>query len=169
METGLECACVNNPDFTVLVSGGGRRPWVSMCTVLPSHSKWLSKWSNESAPNFALSLNIPLQNLCRWLKRLQLKATGDWQLHQDKAPTHASHLGQSFWWNIKSPRWLSPPQPRFGALWLLAFPKTKITFEFHTVDENQKSMMSQLMAIGRTAWGPKVSTSKRTEVSLSYV
>ena len=24
-------------------------------------------------------------------------------------PTHASHLVQSFWWNIKSPRWLSPP------------------------------------------------------------
>ena len=23
--SGLECACVNNADFTVLVSGGGRR------------------------------------------------------------------------------------------------------------------------------------------------
>ena len=38
-DRGLECTCVNN-DFTVLVSGGGRRHWVSMCTVWPSHSKW---------------------------------------------------------------------------------------------------------------------------------
>ena len=34
-------------------------------------------------------------------------------------------LYRVFRWNIKSPRWL----PRFGALRLLAFPKTKITFE----------------------------------------
>ena len=34
-------------------------------------------------------------------------------------------LCRVFRWNIKSPRWL----PRFGALRLLAFPKTKITFE----------------------------------------
>ena len=42
-ESGLECACVNNDGFTVPVSGGGRHCWVSMCTVCPSHSKWLSK------------------------------------------------------------------------------------------------------------------------------
>ena len=57
-ESGLECAWVNNDNFTVLVSGGGRCHRVSMCTVWPSHSKWLS---NEYAPNFVLSLNI----LCR--------------------------------------------------------------------------------------------------------
>ena len=32
-ESGLECACVNNDDFTVLVSGSSRHHWVSMCTV----------------------------------------------------------------------------------------------------------------------------------------
>ena len=37
--SGLECACVNNNNFTALVSGGGRRCNVSMCTVWPSHSK----------------------------------------------------------------------------------------------------------------------------------
>ena len=31
--------------------------------------------------------------------------------------------------NIKSPRWLRPLQPKFSALWLLAFPKTKIPFK----------------------------------------
>ena len=77
-----------------------------------------------------------------------------------------------FWWNNKSPRWLSPLQPRFGALQLLAFPKTKITFEskrFQTTDEVQKNTTGWLMAIGRTVWGPKVPTLNGTEASLSYV
>ena len=56
-ESVLECACLNNDNFSLLVSGGGRCCWVSVCTVWPSHSKWLSEWSNESASNFALSLN----------------------------------------------------------------------------------------------------------------
>ena len=42
-ESGLECACVNDDNFTVLVSGDGRCCWVSTCTVWPSHSKWLSE------------------------------------------------------------------------------------------------------------------------------
>ena len=65
-----------------------------------------------------------------------------------------------------------PLHPRFGALWLLAFPKTKVTFEreeIQTIDEIQENMMGQLMAIGKTMWGPKVPTLKGTEVSLSYV
>ena len=40
-----------------------------------------------------------------------------------------------FWWNSKSPRWLSPLQSRFGTLWLLAFPKTKITFEREEISD----------------------------------
>ena len=75
-------------------------------------------------------VNIPLWKLFRWFRRPQLWATGAWQLH-DNTPAHASCLVQRFFlWNIKSPRWLSPPlQPRFGNMWLLAFPKTKIIFE----------------------------------------
>ena len=42
-----------------------------------------------------------------------------------------------FLWNIKSPRWLSPLQPRFGALPLLAFPKTQITFEREKISNHQ--------------------------------
>ena len=34
-----------------------------------------------------------------------------------------------FWQNTKSSKWCSPLQPRFGVLWLLAFPQTKITFK----------------------------------------
>ena len=113
-ESGLECACMNNDDFTVLVSGGGRCPSASMCTAWPTLSKWLIEYSNESASDFALSLNIPQQKLFRWFRRLQLWATGDWQLHHN----NETHIGcplmhhiscRVFWWNIKSPRWLIPP------------------------------------------------------------
>ena len=44
---------------------------------------------------------------------------------------------REFWWNIKSPRWLSPPQPRFGALCLPAFLKTKITFEREEISHHR--------------------------------
>ena len=93
---GLECTCLNNDDFTVLVSGGGRRHWVSMCTVWAWHSKWLSKQSNKSESNFALILNIPPQKLFGWFRRLQLWTTSDWQLHHNNASAHTSRLVQSF-------------------------------------------------------------------------
>ena len=39
---------------------------------------------------------------------------------------------------------------------------------FQAIDEIQENMTGQLMAIGRTVWGPKVPTLKRPEASLSY-
>ena len=93
-ESGLECACVNNDNFTVLVSG--RCHWVSMCPVWPSHSIWLSEQSNKSAPDFVLSLNIPLWKLFGWFRRSQLWATDDQKLHHDNVPAGASDLLQSF-------------------------------------------------------------------------
>ena len=56
------------------------------------------------------------------------------------------------------------------ALWL--FPKLKSLLKekrFQTVDEIQENTTGQLMATGRTAWGPKVPSLKGTEVSLFYV
>ena len=162
-----------NNNFTVLVSGGSRHHWVSMCRVWPLHSKRLSKQSNKSASNIALSLNIPPQKLFRWFRRPQLWATGDWQLHQDNMPTPASHLMQSFWQNIKSPRWLSANYSVALVpcnFWL--FEKLKLLLKwkrFQTIDEMQGNRMGQLMAIRRTVWSPKVPTLKGTEVSLAYI
>ena len=65
----------------------------------------------------------------------------------------------------------APLQPRFGALRLLAFPKLKSPLKgkrFQTIDEIQENTTGQLMASGRTVWGPKVPTLKGTEASLSY-
>ena len=147
MENGLECTCVNNDDFTVLVSGDGRCCWVSMCTMWPSHSKWLS---NKSASNFALSLNIPPQKLCGWFGSPQLWATGHWQLHHNNEPAHASRLVQNF--VVKHQITLVTQLPYSPDLapwdfWL--FPKLKPPLKgkrFHTVDEIQENTMGQLMA-----------------------
>ena len=52
------------------------------------------------------------------------------------------------------------------------FPKLKSPLKgkrFLTVNEIQKNVTGQLMAIGRTVWGSKVPTLKGTEVSLSHV
>ena len=104
-ESELECTYMNNDDFTVLVSGGGRRHWMSMCTVWPSHSKWLS---NKSTSNFALSLNIPPWKLfndseCHQYEHLVIGSF----IRTMHLPLH--HVSCSFWWNIKLPSWLSPP------------------------------------------------------------
>ena len=170
-EGRLECTCMNNDDFTVLVSGGGRSHWVSMCTVWLSHSKWLSERSNESASNFALSFNIPLWKLFGLSRRAQLWATSDWQLHHDNAPAHAPHLMQSI---LVKPQITRVTQPHYSLdlvpcdFWL--FPRLKsplVGKRFQIIDEIQENTTGQLMAIGRTVWGPKVPTLKGTEASLS--
>ena len=45
---------------------------------------------------FCVTLNIPPWKLHRWFRKAQLEATGDWQLHHNKGPAHASHLTQRF-------------------------------------------------------------------------
>ena len=123
---------MNSDDFTVLVSGGSRCRWVSMYTVWSSYSQWLIEYSNESASNFALSLNIPLWKLFRWFTRPQLWATGDWQLHHN----NASYSYRVFWQNIKSPRRFSPPTAQIWCPVTLAFLKTKITFQREEVSDH---------------------------------
>ena len=62
-----------------------------------------------------------------------------------------------------------PQQSRYGALWLLAFLKTKITFEREEIlDLRWDSEKYHRAADWRTVWGPKVPTLKGT-LSLSYV
>ena len=136
-ESGLECTCGNNDNFTVLVSGGGRRHWVSMRTVWPSHSKWLSKYTNKSASNFTLSLNIPLWKLFGWFRRLQLWATGNWQLHQQPDSSCIMSHAEVFGETSNHPGDSAPLEPRFGALWHLAFPNTKIIFEREEISDHQ--------------------------------
>ena len=127
---------MNNDDCTALVSEGCGCHWMSVCAVWPSHWKWLSKESNESASHFVLSLNIPPRKLFRWLRRPQLGQLVIGSFIMTTYPLMHHMSGRVFWWNVKLFRWLSPPTAQ---IWhrLLAFPKTKITFEREVISDCQ--------------------------------
>ena len=104
------------------------------------------------------------------------KATGrgNWwlaaSLQQGTSSWIISHA--VFWQNIKSLRWLGPLQPRYGAPWLLAFPKTKITFEKQEISDHWRysgKYDGSWWWLGELHEVPKVPTLKGTEVSSSYV
>ena len=117
--------------------------------------------------NFVLSFNIP-----PWLRRPQLWATGDWQLHHDNAP--ASCLMQSF---LAKHQITQVTQPLYSPdlapcdFWL--FPKLKSPLKgkrLQIVDEIQENTRGQMMANGRTVWCPKVPTEcSMAKASLPYV
>ena len=153
---------------------------------------WLGRcwpsWVHPTRPNNEYYLNVLhwLRDAMQW-KQLWLWATGDWQLHHDNLPSHASHLLEFFGKTSNHPGDSVPLDPRFFAFQLLAFPQTKIAFERKEISDHQRDQenrMGQLMVIptkdfavflntgrdaGRTAWGPKVPTLKETGVSLFYV
>ena len=57
---------------------------------------------------------------------------GNWWLEASSWQHSCSGItspAEFFWWNIKSLGDSAPKEPRFGALGLLTFPQTKITFE----------------------------------------
>ena len=118
------------------------------------------------------SLNVP-QKLFRWFWRPQLWATGDWQLHHNNIPPHALHLVQSCLAKHQITQVTRPPySPDLVPCDFWLFPKLKSPLKkkrFQTIDEIQENTMGQLMAIGRTVWGPKLPAWKGTEVSLPYV
>ena len=158
---------MSNDGFTVLVSGGGRHPWMSMRIVWPLPSKWLSEYSNESVPGFVLSLDITQWKLLGWFR-------SNWWLSSFITTTahSASCVVQSFWWNIKSSRWcFTPCSPVWVPCNFWLFQKLKSPLKgknFQIVNEIQENTKRQLMAIGRTVWGPQVPALKRTEASLSW-
>ena len=96
-------------------------------------------------------------------------AASSWQHGHTCITYHEEFFGKT----SNHPDDSAPLQPRFGALQLLAFPKTKIAFEREELLDHRwdsgKYEIGQLMASGRTVWGPKVPTLKRTEASLTYV
>ena len=83
-----------------------------------------------------------------------------------------SHMCRVFWWNVTSPRWLSPTTAHIWCPTTSGFSKTKITFEREEISDCQWDSGKydrQLMVIRRTGWGPRVPTLKGTEASLSHV
>ena len=84
---------------------------------------------------------------------LELWATGDWQIHHNKASAHASRLMQSFFEKHQITQVIQPsysPDLAPRNFWL--FPKLKSTMKekkFQTISEIQENMSGQLMVIGR--------------------
>ena len=94
-ESGLECACVNNDTFTVLVSGGGRCHWVSMCTVALALK--MTEWVEQGiCIKFCIKLPYPSTETTQMIQKAT--AIGNWWLaaSSHNVPTHASRLMQSF-------------------------------------------------------------------------
>ena len=72
----------------------------------------MSEQSKESAPNVAVSMNIPPWKVFRWFRRPQLWSTGDWQPYQDNMLTPVSYLMQRFFCEtLNHPGDSAPPQP----------------------------------------------------------
>ena len=81
----------------------------------------------------------------RWL------AAASGQCTQSCISSRAEFFGKT--WNHSSDS--VALQPRFGALQLLAFPKTKITFgrgEIQTINKIQENTTGQRMVMGRAVW-----------------
>ena len=109
----------------------------------------------------------------RMIQKAAAMATGDWQLHYNNLPAHASHLVQRFLVKHQITQVTQPPySPDLVPCDFWLFPELKPPLKgkrFHTVDKIQENRTGQLMVIGRTVWGPKVPPLKGTEVPLSYV
>ena len=125
----------------------------------------MTKWVEQS---ICIKFCIKLE--CSSMETIQMiqKATamGNWWLAASSLQhtcscitSHAEFCGET----SNQPGDSAPPEPSFGALQLLAFPKTKITFEREEIsDHQQDSGKYDGAADGdwRTVWGPKVLTLK---------
>ena len=126
-KNGLECVC-EHVVFTVLDSGDSRCSWVLRACHIQN--------DNESASNFALSLNVPPWKLFGWFRRPPLWATNWWlAASQQCSLSCITSCAEFFGETSNHPGDSTPLQPRFEALWLLAFPKTKITFEREEISD----------------------------------
>ena len=136
-KSGLEWACVNNDDFLEVVSGGSRPCWVSMCTVWLLHSfKMTERAEQRICIKFCTKLEHSSMETI-WMIQKAVAMGNCWlAASSDNTPAYTSHLfGRIFLPNIKSPGDSTPLQPRFGTLCLLAFCKTKITFEREEISD----------------------------------
>ena len=162
---------MNNDDFTVLVSGGRRCPLskhVSCVAVAFKMTEWVGQWV---CTKFCVKLEHSSTETIWMIQKAApmgnwWPAASSWQYTCSCITSCAECFGKT----SNHPGDLASLQPRFGTMPLVAFLKTKITFErkkIQTLNEIQENTTKQLMVIGRTVWGLKVPTLKGTEVSLS--
>ena len=170
-KSGLECACVNNVDFTVLVSSGDRCRWVVHCVVVAlKMTQWveqqiyikfcgkLEHFSMETIKDESeghsfgqLVIDIFIRATRRLMHHVLCRVVGKHQITQVTQPLYRLDLMPCDFW---------------------LFPKLKSPLKgkrFQTISEIQENTTGQLMVIGKIVWGLKVPTLKETEATLSYV
>ena len=160
-ETGLECTCVNNDDFTVLVSGAvDAIEWHVYCVAVTV--KVIEQVEQCICIKFCVKLEHSSTETI-WVIQ-KASALGNWCLTASTQPltTYVSHLMQSFLAKHQITQMTQPPYSPDLVLcnfWLFTKPKSPLKGKrFQTVDEIQENTTGQLMAIGRTVWGPNVPT-----------
>ena len=107
-----------------------------------------------------------------WMIQNAAAMSNWWLATSRQCIAYASHLVQSFLAKHQITQMTQPPYSLDLAPCNWLFPKLKSPFKgkrFPSIDEIQENPKGQLMAVGRTVWGPKVPTLKGTEASLSCV
>ena len=140
-ESGLECACVNSDNFAALGSGGGRWHWACVLCGCCIQNDWVEQWI---CIKFCVKLEHCSMETIQMIQKAASMATGDWQLHRDHMPTHASCFMQSF---LAKHQITQVTQPLYSPdlascdFWL--FPKLKSPLKrkrFQTFDGIQKNI-----------------------------
>ena len=124
-ENGLECTHVNNDDFTVLVSGAvDAIEWACVLSGRRIQNDWVEQWI---CIKFCIKLeHSSLETI--WMIQKAAAPKDNWWLAVSSRPhTHSciTTCAEIFGETSNYPGDSGPLKPRFGALQLLAFPKTK--------------------------------------------
>ena len=133
-ERRLECACVDNDDFIVLVS----EVIEGACVLCGHHIQ--NDWAIKQG--ICIKFCVKLQHCSGEAIQIIQKAAamGNWWLAASSWQCTCSctlSCAEFFGKTSSHPSDSVPWQPRCRALWLLAFPKTKLTFERGEISERQ--------------------------------
>ena len=133
-------------------------------------TEWVEQWT---CIKFCVKLEHSSMDTIRMIQKAA--AMGNWWLaasseqHAHSCITsHAELLAKHQIAQVTQP----PYSPDLAPCNFWIFPKVKSSLKgkrFQTIDEIQETTIGQLMASGRTVWGPKVPALKGTEASLSSV
>ena len=85
---------------------------------------------------FCITLEHSSAEAIQMIQKATAMATGDWQLHHNNVLTYALPLMQSFLAKDQTTQMTHPPYISDLVPWLLAFPKTKITFEREKISDH---------------------------------
>ena len=108
---------------------------IKWACVLCGHHIQNEQVGQQICIKFCIKLELPCEEILGWFRKPQPWAAGDWQLHHKTCPLMHQVSCRVFWQTSSHLGDSASLQPRFGALWLLAFPKAQITFEREKISD----------------------------------